>query len=376
MTSSVDIRVFLGPTLSHADAREVLDAVYCPPAAQGDVLRAVSEGARVLGIVDGYFQQAPSVWHKEILWAISEGVYVFGAASMGALRAAELHSYGMRGVGTIFELFRDNVLTDDDEVAVVHAPQEMGFAAGTTPLVDIRATLQRALEASVLDAGLHDQLIAAAKLLPYWQRTYANLFDTQQGLPSEVRCWVSTHAVQQKRADAIAMLDAIALIDEMPGRANFCLHRTAAFENLVLETRARTTERDEGIECDDDVLDELRLQPELFDQVIKGFAAPDQQLESLAGPDWLAQLRRLGLAEKLKRRAQAKQRWLLDHFGALPEYADVLLTPRFVFDWYFERCNGVNVPSDVERYASSLGYQGVEALSRTLLHEYLFANEA
>ena len=40
---------------------------------------------------------------------MSEGVPVFGAASMGALRAAELHEFGMRGIGRIFEAFRDGV---------------------------------------------------------------------------------------------------------------------------------------------------------------------------------------------------------------------------------------------------------------------------
>ena len=45
---------------------------------------------------------------------------------MGALRAAELHAFGMRGVGRIFEAFRDGELEDDDEVAVVHGPAEPG----------------------------------------------------------------------------------------------------------------------------------------------------------------------------------------------------------------------------------------------------------
>ena len=85
---------------------------------------------QAIGIIDGYFQWAPAVWHKEILWAIQQGVHVFGAASMGALRAAELAPFGMRGVGRIFEAYRDGVLPgsgdepfeDDDEVAVVHGP--------------------------------------------------------------------------------------------------------------------------------------------------------------------------------------------------------------------------------------------------------------
>lgn len=40
------------------------------------------------------------------------------------LRAAELHSFGMEGVGRILESYRDGILTDDDEVALVHGPAD------------------------------------------------------------------------------------------------------------------------------------------------------------------------------------------------------------------------------------------------------------
>ena len=46
---------------------------------------------------------------------------------MGALRAAELHVFGMVGVGRVFELFRDGLLEDDDEVAVAHGPADSGY---------------------------------------------------------------------------------------------------------------------------------------------------------------------------------------------------------------------------------------------------------
>ena len=74
------------------------------------------------------------MWHREILYAMSEGIHVFGASSMGALRAAELHGLGMRGIGTVFEAYRQNVFAPypppferDEEVAVMHGPPETGF---------------------------------------------------------------------------------------------------------------------------------------------------------------------------------------------------------------------------------------------------------
>src|SRR6185437_13385815 len=103
----------LGPTLPLADARAELDAVYLPPVAQGDVYRVTRLQPDAIGIVDGYFDRVPAVWHKEILWAMSCGIPVFGSASMGALRAAELAAFGMEGVGAIFEAYRDGVIEAD-----------------------------------------------------------------------------------------------------------------------------------------------------------------------------------------------------------------------------------------------------------------------
>jgi hypothetical protein len=82
---------------------------------------------QAIGIIDGYFHRVPAVWHKEILWAMSEGIHVFGSASMGALRASELHRYGMIGVGRVFETYRDGRLEDDDEVVVMHSPESFGY---------------------------------------------------------------------------------------------------------------------------------------------------------------------------------------------------------------------------------------------------------
>ena len=115
-----------------------------PPAGVGDIARAVRRGPRAIALIDGMFERVLPVWHKEILWAMARGVHVFGAASMGALRAAELHAFGMQGVGRIFEAYRYGELEADDEVAVLHGPADLGFVAVTEALVNVRATLRRA----------------------------------------------------------------------------------------------------------------------------------------------------------------------------------------------------------------------------------------
>ncbi|MGH6943971.1 MAG: TfuA-like protein, partial [Geminicoccaceae bacterium] len=195
--------VFVGPTLSQADVQSVGDAVCLPPAAQGDVFRALAMRPRAIGIVDGYFEGVPSVWHKEILFAMAEGVHVFGSASMGALRAAELHAFGMQGVGRIFEAYRDGVLEDDDEVAVLHGPPEAGFVALSEPMVNIRATLERARQEGLVGHETCEALIARAKATFYQERGFDALLTGARGLPegelAALRAWLPGGRVDQKR---------------------------------------------------------------------------------------------------------------------------------------------------------------------------------
>ena len=93
--------VFAGPSLTKADLAGHPDLEMRPPVRQGDVWRATRNAPRTIAIIDGFFEGVPAVWHKEILWALHEGIPVLGASSMGALRAAEMDAFGMIGVGRI-----------------------------------------------------------------------------------------------------------------------------------------------------------------------------------------------------------------------------------------------------------------------------------
>lgn len=207
--------IFVGPTLSARDVQGRLDARCLPPVAQGDVIRAVrNHRPEAIGIIDGFFGGTPAVLHKEILWAIAQGVAVFGAASMGALRAAELHGFGMQGVGRIFAEYRDGVLEDDDEVAVVHAPAEMGHAALSEPMVNIRATLARAEAENIVSPAARIALETGAKALHFTERSWSALLDGADqliGARNKIRleAWLPTGRVDLKRADALAMLEAM-----------------------------------------------------------------------------------------------------------------------------------------------------------------------
>ncbi|RDI60800.1 TfuA-like protein [Microvirga subterranea] len=213
------IVVFLGPSLGQEEASRILDANYQPPAAQGDVVRAVTLlKADCIVLIDGVFAKAPAVRHKEILWALDRGIRVYGAASMGALRAAELHAIGMKGHGLIYRWYRATPLADDDEVAVAMMPAELGSQAMSEALIDIRLNLRRAVRYGIISLALRRRLEAIARDMHFIDRTYAALFDNARKLlPNDeaavihlLETWVDRHAVRQKRDDAIGLLHHVA----------------------------------------------------------------------------------------------------------------------------------------------------------------------
>jgi hypothetical protein len=209
----MSVVVFAGPTLHGEDPGIVLEASYRGPAAQGDVLRAaLNDQTLAIGIIDGYFERVPSVWHKEILWAMSRGVHVFGAGSIGALRAAELAVFGMEGVGKVYEDFAAGILEDDDEVAVIHAPEEYHYRPISEAMVDVRATITAAEAAGIISSRSHRILLHAAKALFYRDRVYPRIVASALDYGadhSEIHAFeahLSHGRVGQKRADAIQML--------------------------------------------------------------------------------------------------------------------------------------------------------------------------
>ena len=203
--------IFTGPTLSPKEGREILREEYLPPASRGHVYRATLKRPRAIGIIDGYFENVPSVWHKEILWAMSQGIHVFGAGSMGALRAAELAAFGMVGIGSVFEAYRNGQIEDDDEVAVEHGPKETGYLS-TDAMVNIRATLSAAAIANIVSRETAARLLDIAKALFFKHRSYSRILERAEydSLPvSELngfRNWLPKGRIDQKKDDARAML--------------------------------------------------------------------------------------------------------------------------------------------------------------------------
>jgi hypothetical protein len=234
--------VFLGPTLSREDASRILSATYLPPVVQGDLYRAARERPFAIGIIDGYFDQVPAVWHKEILWALSQRIHVFGASSMGALRASELEPFGMRGTGAVYEAYLSGALEDDDEVAVAHGDADSGYRVKSEAMVNIRATLKRAVVIGILTSETMARLIELAKETFYPDRSYPLLFNLamragiNESEIKELRTNLEAIRIDQKRQDALSLLEALRecrATHVPPDPVSFSLSYTEAFSHVV-----------------------------------------------------------------------------------------------------------------------------------------------
>ncbi len=207
--------IFAGPSLPPSAAPSAAGLEWRPPVRQGDLYRAALSSPALIGVIDGYFELVPTVWHKEILWAMANGIHIYGAASIGALRAAELADFGMQGMGHIYRQYRTGALMDDEEVAVLHGPKEVDYVPVTEATVNIRATIDRALELGVVAPAVAAALLRIAKSLFYKERTYEAILKTAtaQGLaPDALRrfaTWLPGGQVDQKRLDALEMVEAM-----------------------------------------------------------------------------------------------------------------------------------------------------------------------
>jgi hypothetical protein len=403
-------------------------AIVLPPAAQGDVYRVCQQRPWAIGLIDGYFERVPAVWHKELLWALSQGVHCFGAASMGALRAAELAPYGMVGVGSIYQAYASGALERDDEVAVVHNDAERGFAATSVALVDVRATLARAVRSGVLDRSGSLRFIETASRTFYADRSWDELFRRAQeaavldsGCLEALRRWVSVHAVSQKKIDALAMLEAmrdLASNGAQPFKPQFRFEHTEFWRLACAREGRQPLAR--GAMPAEAVLDELRLigperyrltaqaglaralalaeadrlrlarteglatrswprrsasataalvnSPELEERETR-IQALQHRLLGQVGPHILDHLQLQGELAELSQRAAAKRRRLPD---AEVSPASLGLDRDALLRWFYQQRLGTSVPADLEAAAEELGLPSADVWVQVLSLEYAF----
>ncbi|MFI9248015.1 TfuA-like protein [Streptomyces sp. NPDC053086] len=208
--------MFVGPTLPGSEPQLAAPGIRVwPPARHGDLFDPAIRGDDTVLLIDGLYHQAPALRHKEILAAMGRGIRVIGAASIGALRAAELAPFGMLGVGRIYAAYAQGEIDGDDEVAVGQAP-DGALGALTWPVVNLRHALELAQSAGVLDDERAARLLAALRAVYYPQRTWAAVRAVcrRQG-ETDLARWLAERRAQDehfgdlKRADALGAVGTV-----------------------------------------------------------------------------------------------------------------------------------------------------------------------
>jgi hypothetical protein len=209
----IPIAVFLGPSLPLSRAESILQANYYPPAKLGDLYKLLTSELETIVIIDGLFDAATPTWHREILALLESGKKVYGASSMGALRACEMEPYGMRGHGQIFEWYRDGIIDGDDEVSLFHAHKELGYQKISEPLVNIRHNLARATERGILNLRQRDRLIQSVKEMYFGDRKISAMLELLADEPevaSRLSQFLKEEFVDLKAYDAVSVLKTVA----------------------------------------------------------------------------------------------------------------------------------------------------------------------
>lgn len=234
--------IFAGPTLYGTN--QLSNAAYelRPPARQGDFFRAVEDGANAIGLIDGIYEHVPAIWHKEILFGLAEGVQVFGAASMGALRAAECAAFGMVGIGKIYDDYVSGALEDDAEVAQSHGPAELGFLPLSEPLVNVRATIAQCLHQGYITRAEYDLLLQTAKTIFFKDRTYKLLVQSciqDKSRAAGVLMALRQNQINQKLKDAELLIDAVAAARDrrLPAKSDWIFEATSFWNRMVSSSR-------------------------------------------------------------------------------------------------------------------------------------------
>jgi len=213
----IRIIIYLGPSLPLEEAKCILssnnkrEVIYVPPIRRGDIPKAVSEDFNIIGIIDGVFFRESAVSPREIMEVLKAGVKIYGASSMGALRASELDRYGMIGIGKIYQWYRDGTLNSDDEVALSFDSEE--FIPISEPLVNIRETIKKATNENIISQNESEIIFKSAKSLYFperrWDKIIKNSENTLGKSLLNFLVFVRNDRVDIKKEDAILLLKRI-----------------------------------------------------------------------------------------------------------------------------------------------------------------------
>jgi hypothetical protein len=207
--------IFLGPSLSHEKARKIIQADFRGPAKKGDLLRASGDidDSTIVCLVDALFlQDYPPSPIEVYQLMLNKNIKLYGAASLGALRAVELEKFGMIGMGKIFELYKKGKLTADDEVAVTFIEGEHQLQSEA--MIDIRFNLFLAHRMGIINEITKKTIAKVAKNIYFPYRNYTDILDqTEKQYPAISKDLKSFRTYIIKNRQSLKERDTIKLIN-------------------------------------------------------------------------------------------------------------------------------------------------------------------
>lgn len=205
---SPTITVFAGPSVP-PDQRTHPGVRFSPPARHGDLWRLNPRRGDVIVVIDGVYQLYAPLRHQEIRWAIGQGALVAGAASYGALRAAELRHHGMVPLGSVASAYVDGSLTGDADVAVLHTDDDECRLL-TLPFVSILFAARDLHRDGVIGASDYGHVVDVARRLHFTERSPTELRARSEPTCMPAMNRVLAHLAQGgdvKRSDAAVAID-------------------------------------------------------------------------------------------------------------------------------------------------------------------------
>ncbi len=198
--------IFTGPTLNKGEIKKKLPkAIIKIPIKSSDIMNLLKNTSeeyypkRIL-IIDGFFHGVLSIRHKEILYAMDQGIKVYGCSSMGALRAAECSPFGMIGVGKIFKFFNKKFVSSDDEVSVSYS-SDAPYEELSLPLINIRFTLEDISKRQLITKYEKEKIINLIKQIHFSDRTFNYLSEIPY--VSKFISLIKNYYINWKKKDAI-----------------------------------------------------------------------------------------------------------------------------------------------------------------------------
>ena len=145
--AKIKMKVYAKLSLDEGTIQKILpQADVVGPIKRYDLANDCAENYAVIIIIDGQFHNNLAVSCDEIRDALHRGTKIYGAASMGALRASELDSCGMIGHGEIYEHIKVTPYFRDDWLGQVFVEKAGRVHTLIPPFVDFYFNLKSLLQ--------------------------------------------------------------------------------------------------------------------------------------------------------------------------------------------------------------------------------------